>query len=366
MILFAFLYIFIFFLFYMYGWITQLRVSSTIVFSSFIFFALAYGLIGYNIIPPVGWDLHRHYELLDVARKHGIEFIFFDSLYKGQLGSALLFSIIALLPSNQFLPFLTIFIEYVILGYIVTDYASRKGLGVRDIFIALIFHLTLCNIAWVLSTIRQPFALSIVSLAVYLDLERKKKISIVFYILSVLIHPSCLGVFLLILLFHIFRKNTFIPFLLLGWSYFSNQIGSILISTNIRFLSYIGSMLIGYVNYTQGSYEDNRPVIMNLIILLSFAGLIINELYKKKNKDMSLRFLLWSIAFTIGCFASQQIFMRYCMFISFIPYSILNCFSINRKTKYVVKKLDLFLLFFFFGMFLFQLVQATSHGAVLN
>ena len=360
----SFIYIAEFILFYIVGWVKSIKLKKKFVFLSFVALGLAYGIIAYHIVPPYEWDLYRHYVVLDITRKDGIKYLLKYSIYKNQYGSVLLFYLISLLPNNAFLQFIAIFIEYLILGYIVTDYLGDE-IKSRDIFVIILLHFAMNNIALTVSGVRQTLAFAIISLGIYLDISKNKIISIPIYIFGVLVHPGSSGVIILRLFYELYKRYNKVIIILPFWSVIVTLLSGYMSESNIYLINYYGRMINVYTLGGLSGYADSRPVYALFIFFLIIVVYVLSEIYNKKILlDNSTKFFLCSLMFVIGAINSEQFLIRYSIFLSFNVYPIVR-FNDKKYKENVVNIWDLVWIFFFVGLIAYQLVHVTSHNAKL-
>lgn len=359
----AVIYIVLFFGFYTVGFVMHYKISKKSVFLSFFVFALAYGILAYHVEPPNSWDLYRHFAELNRIRSGGLYYLWHVGIYKNQIGSSLLFYLVSFLPNNHFLPFLSIIIEYSILAYIISDYCEENHLNCRYIFLILILHLGLNDISWTLSTIRQTLAMAFVALAVYLDLVKKKKIGLIFYVFGFVMHPGSIGAILIRLALILYKRKIPIHILLVMWGAFASKIAFTLIRSSVFAIQYIGSMLNEYVFSDHAEAGDSRQVVVKLILLL----ILLIMIWRRRNfwiDNDYIKFVFLTSVFTLGSIVSGQIFLRYILLLSYLIIPIPKLISSNTKIGSVSLS-DIFFIFMFIGLMAYQYVTLTTHGLSL-
>ena len=146
-------------------------------------------IIAFMIQPNKSNDLYRHFEKLDIFRNVAFEA---TSEMNDIIGAKILFYIISLLPSNHFLPVVSVIITYGILFYIIKDFAKNKYVTTRCFAISVLLGFSICDYISVVSGIRNTMAFAFIALALYKDLIKNEKgLKIVWpYVIAVSIHPS--------------------------------------------------------------------------------------------------------------------------------------------------------------------------------
>ena len=332
-------------------------------------FALSFATISFYIDPPFEYDLYRHFEEVDRIRQGGMHYLLNDSIYRSQLGTVLLYYLISLQPNNHFLPFVSVLIVYLILTYMITDHVSNNRLSSNTVFICLTVHFALSDITWTISMIRQPLACAICALAIYLDIIKRKKMSIFVYALGVSVHPGMVGVILVRLAFNFRRMRKVCAVIFLIWGLFAVSIGRILQNSPFYWGRYFGGMLSVYTG-TLSAVADLRFLMLKMLMIIT---ILIILLRRSKHTNILIRadryheyeqiYILIS-CFTIGSIVSHQIFLRYVMLISFLFIPLSNRF-LPEEGKLKIAIYDICFLFLFMLSIAYQYVALTSHGVKL-
>lgn len=359
----AVFYIIIFLCFYLLGYFLHYKVTEKFLFFTFLLFAASYGIMAYHVEPPVEWDLYRHFLELDRIRSGGLWYLLRVGIYREQIGGSLLFYAVSRLPNNHFLPLVSILIEYAIFAYIVSDYCEENHLNCRYVFLILLLHFSMTDISWTISTIRQPLAMSLMALAVYLDLVKRKKWGIFFYFLGFSVHPGSVGVIVIRLAFILYKRKIPVHILLLFWSAFSSIISEWFSKSSFYWIKYIGDMLYSYVFSDNALSGDSRQVVVKLILLLLIAYMAWRKGDIWRENDYGM-FLYLAFAFTIGSIASEQFFLRYVLLLSFLCFPIPKLTSFDTKRGFISLS-DILYIVMFVGLIAYQYVVLTSHGVRL-
>ena len=272
------------------------------------------------IIPKTSYDLTRHYEHLTAIRNSGMgiwKYIFHgaaeisDYNYRSMYTfNALSYIIGRYLPKETF-PLISLLLCYGIFGYILHDY--RKKVQLSNFFIATAVMVSNClmPILYVYSNVRNQMAVSIMALAIYQWIYKRKKM-ILFIVLSLLagtIHPIALAAIPFLILSNI--KPGIIGILLVGViPFLLYPLMNAFRYSGTDFLRYIGIKFYNYTfvhEYSQGYFFFFASIAITTVILLL-------SLVKKKREQIAdqrfVNFLFWYCIFSLANIKSYQIVMR--------------------------------------------------------
>ena len=363
--------------YYTVGYFLNKKAKRKSTFTILFLFAIAFGIIAYHVEPPEGWDLYRHFEMVDRIRIGGTNYLFSDqSLYGKQIGSALLYYLISLQPNNHLLPLVTVTIEYTILAYIISDYIATNKLTTRTVFVCIAVHLALGDLTWTISMIRYPLACSFCALGMYLEAVKNKKGGFLFYLVGLSIHPGVLAIIVVRMVYFIKRARKYMPVVLLAWGAFVTLIGRVLQSSTNYWLKYFGSMLMVYTT-DMSDIADIRFLLLKIVFIvfvllcLVFRGRDKNDniISMKSTKQITNHYEMLYIfisLFAIGAIvASPQIFMRYAMMISFLFIPVADK-VLPEKGRMKITIRDIPIMLMFTASIAYQYVALTSHGVSLN
>lgn len=245
---------------------------------------------------------------------------------------------------NNLLPFISCFLVYGIMGFIIYKISKKYDISPKVMGSSFFIFICLFNYTMVISNIRMPIGLSILFLTFYYDIFVKGKRSFYYlgYLLCCLIHPVFyIFVFLRILLLFVNKfTNKIIYFMILICSMFMGHLINILSKfTNLYFFEYIYSKLDLYFNIWNGnnySFLVVFPAVLNLIVLCYFLFLskkyIKKDSSEKKFYNLSLIFLL----FTIGSYSNYIFFQRFSWIIIYFIiywYMFLKSYSLSTQNN---------------------------------
>lgn len=311
------LYILFIVIFHQIGFITNIKINNRQYMFLLITFGLCYSNLGSQMVPPPTWDLFHHYNEIDNMRIGGIEFTLKEANYKELFVINFLFYIVSLFSNNSLIVFITLFIEYMIFTYITCDLKKKYDKN-NSIAFSINFFLffALVNIVLSISGIRNVFAFSIASLAIYIDLIKKRKniLTYILYIIPVFIHPSTIIV--PIIRFFSLNKNIYkLSPLLLFWGWISDFISNILMSTSIGALKTAGNLLEAY----EGNHNIYKPYYPLIFVNCIFAIVILIAciyMIKLKSSNFSkdqlsyISFIILYIFVALGSLYNVLIFNR--------------------------------------------------------
>ena len=373
----SFVYIAIMLIYYTFGYFLSFKANRLGTFLALFLYAIAFGVVAYHVDPPEGWDLYRHFEMVDRIRIGGTNYLFSDqSLYGKQIGSALLYYLVSLQPNDHILPLVTVVIEYTIIAYIITDYITTNELTSRTVFVCIAVSLALGDLTWTISMIRYPLACSFCALGMYLEAVKNKKRGFIFYLVGISIHPGVLGIIIVRLVYFIKRARRVLPVILLVWGVFVTLIGRLLQSSTNYWLKYFGSMLMVYTT-DMSEIADIRFLTLKIIFIVFIVICLLfrkkqgNDNLISKNQKRTITghykvLYIYISLFAIGAIvASPQIFMRYAMMISLLFIPVANDVLPEKgKMKITIKDIPIMLMFV--ASIAYQYVALTSHGVSLG
>ncbi len=163
-------------------------------------------IFSYIITPSYENDLTRYFEIVDSIR--GL------SLWKaaarmndGLPVENLFFWIVAKIGDNHLLPAVSTSVVYGITAYITLDYARNEGF-LEDAWVVLLLQVLQFSFFSITNNVRNVFTFSIVVLAAYLDLYKKKRnlTTILLYLLPCFMHKTGAIILLLRILTAAVRK----------------------------------------------------------------------------------------------------------------------------------------------------------------
>lgn len=333
------LYIFIIVLIHQIGFLINIKVNKKQYMFILIYFGIAYAFLASQIKPPPLWDLFHHYNEIDRMRSGGINYALTQGRYKELFIINFIYYVVSLFDYNNLLVFITILIEYMIFTYITCDLKEKFDRERNTIAFSINFFLffALVNIVLSISGVRNVFAFSIASLAVYMDLFKQRKgiLKFLLYVLPIFIHPSTIIV-LIARIFVLTPKMYKLAPLLIIWGMFANYISKLLESSSIGALKTAGYLLklYGEISYI----TDNRVVIVN-VIFVSIIMIACFYILKKKHLNYTngqLRYITFIIIYLFVALGSLQnvlIFNRMLYGLAFLILPLIHIILQSLSTK---------------------------------
>lgn len=255
-------------------------------------FVLSLSIMAYNLSPPIGWDINSHLMYMNQIRSSEItflEFLFNNSRYIGgyEYANLITFNIIRYIvvhisENDYLLPAICVFIDYSILGYIVKDWLLENNKGYNLDLCTLLLSFTFMPYVHTASGMRNALSSSIVSLAIYLYLYKKKNIAllIVLTFMAITVHP-----FALITIPFIFLAKLNMGYLqfiaVFIISVLLTPMAQLMANSQVFFLAIIGRKYIAYTSGTQ--YIGSRAPLYGVLIITAFFLLIYFLYYKRFN-----------------------------------------------------------------------------------
>lgn len=280
--------------------------------------SITFAIVAYNAKPE--FDLNQHFNFMDAIIKNNYSFVdmFTKSVpYFRHNRFYVSFNIICYLVAKtgnfHLLPFLFVFIDYLICGYISFDYIySSKVKYSRLVFSSIILFLFM-PFLFAVSGLRNALAACLMGLAIYLALY-KNKISYKVFVLiltSVLMHPSTIIAIPFIVLSKKKFKINYIIIIMTCMLFLSN-IATFFVDSNIGFISMLSSQYLRYTASTQ--YRNSRRyVYAELICLVVFLFILLRKVYKdRKSKETEpiCNFFILYIIFILGNFRNYDMVLR--------------------------------------------------------
>lgn len=236
--------------------------------------------------PTAEFDLYRHYEIYDIIKDlslrealAGNQSLLYNTsglLYNIYAESSPVYILLVFLLSRFFphkaIIVFSILIVYGVPMYIMRDIGRKNNIAKQYINLSYVALLFLINFVDV-SGIRNTMASSLVFLAVYSDVYKKRRnIGVIaIYIMSALIHNSVLLVIAIRLLLLI--KQKFLRRILTGVLFFSVPLVSYLQSIGF---SFGGGMIGNFLNYTLAKLNDFIIGGGSSVNIISTATVVIN------------------------------------------------------------------------------------------
>lgn len=253
-----------------------------------ILLAFAVGIIVYHIVPTAEMDLSRYYSYLDELKQSSFSGGIAQIWSKSDPLSYSFMFIISYFSSNNFVPLVTALIGYGIYFYIIFDYSKIKELTTLTTGLAIMYFFAIYNIINSFTGIRFGLGISIFLLALYLDVVKKRrKISLILYIITPLIHSSTITLLLIRLIVRVFKDNSswvqYALIFLIGFStpllkFVSDALSAIpfleIVSTRAEF-------------YLQPSFPSGFWYPFNIAITVATLVILL-LLYKKEIGDKAL------------------------------------------------------------------------------
>jgi len=273
---------------------------------TFALFGASYASLAFFVQPPEAWDLWHHFREIDAIRNTGTDYLQGAAKYRELVVTNYLFYFVSLLPSNNFLTSIVIFLEFSVFTYVLVDVAKRRpNLGSRTYALTFFYYIALTNVVYSISGIRNVLAFVLCGLAVYLDHSAgptnstRRIVAVPLYLFPIFIHPSA-AIFGILRLVAIFRLTGYLaaPLVVL-FGVFSDRLPQLLLNLEHPVLRQIGGLLSYYSDFTGGL--DPRLWGVNLVLVLVLF------LYAASQRSAMYRFTGLSSGYT-------DYFMAYCLF----------------------------------------------------
>lgn len=347
-----------------YGIIVNKKVNKKVLIAVQIILILALAVLAFLIEPRESNDLYRHFRDIDLIRENGFSAV---PQYNNVILIKFLFSLVALLQINHFLPAIAAIITYGISMYIIYDFSKRNETTSRVISIAILLNFALCSFYAVTSGIRNAMACSFLALGLYLDLIRGEKLvkKIWPYIVGALIHPMAYIVIAIRLLFQIKWLDK-IKYLILFVGLLYRPLMRLLYFINTGLTNYLAQKMNLYL--VKESIEDIRWLLVIWIFLIFVYAITI--ILKKTKEDIKFKkylnfvqiYILFIFAFT---FVADIYTKRLTFLLAFlmIPFVYLIEENLEKKQKIFCYGVLIFLLC---GLIPYSIVELKNTGFMIE
>lgn len=255
-------------------------------------FILSLSIMAYNMNPPVGWDINSHFAYLNQIRGSGIslfDFLFKNDSYVGGGSYANLvtfnimrYIIVKISDNNFLLPAVCVVIDYSILGYIIIDWSEQNNGNYKFSIFTLLLNFSFTPYIHAISGMRNVLSASIIGLAAYLYLYKKKNVIllIVLTLAAVTVHPAAIITVPFIFLAKL--KIGSIGFAAVYIiSALAKPVAQRLSYSKTDFLALIGQKYLTYTAETQ--YRSSRISLYGILIITAVFLLIYFLLYRRFN-----------------------------------------------------------------------------------
>lgn len=295
---------------------------------------ILFSVLAYHILPDPADDLTVYYHHMDVFRetgREGLQYAIDENWFEWRTFRVSLYYVyfISKLPSNSFLPAITIFIVYSTGFYILYKAAKRFDISKGNLFFAAMFFITTYWYYDVASGTRNGLAFAIAITCAYQHLVEKKNIALCFvgYVCAVLMHST--GVIPIVLVFAtLLTKNFSSKFVNILFIFgISGSSALIEILANVSDNSFIQSLagraehhgnIDPHLNLTVGSGGGNTMYLVSLatffialFIILYFSSDIKKSKYYE-DLNVFYQYSSLTVCFLLGCaFTSTLIFVRF-------------------------------------------------------
>lgn len=353
----------------------------------FYLFDFIVGVSVYFIHVPeeLNYDMTRYEELLDLIRSYnnlggvtaGLHWTLNYSTYASQPFDAFYIWLFSLFKNNGYLFAVTTYIFLFLISKLIISVCKDFKIGLKIGLVVQVIVLSIFCLGWEISGLRNNMAFVILVWAIYYDVTDKSKVfSIVFYLLSYLIHPSVIIFIILRVLLIIFNNrlgHIIVILITVVYPIFINNILDIAQKINIfpNLEEKANAYLYGGQNFNQFASGPTLFVIICILITLILEVIFYNLYYRNINLKSYIQIYITYIFFAISSFLSSQLLLRTTLLLLFmsIPIKIILFSNIN-STKYnlidptveIVRELyKLFTLFFSIFAFVFWYQQVYVH-----
>lgn len=270
------------------------NIKKTIIIFALLCFSLT--VLAYQLVPTKDMDLFRYYEMLETLKGKTLQETFSDFQYNKTPITAVWFWVVAKSGCYNLINTVPAFITILCFGYMLIDSIKTKNNRLCDVSLSILFVLGFVNIVVILTTVRYPLAISLVSLGMYLEIYKGKKVKDVawLYLLGFLIHDAIILSLIVYFAYRIFGDKKILKIAILLFGVFLTLLQQIL---SIVEMGDLGNRIFYYL---QPSYYDERRATANLlfIIVISIIYMIVKryknfcEFGRNEEKNQLLQYYL--------------------------------------------------------------------------
>lgn len=317
----------------------------------FMIISLVFAILAFIYVPNNRMDLYRHYNMLEMCRQYGFDYIINSNDYKNLPIAAIYMYVISMFKLNGFLPFITAYIVYKLSLNLVYYSGIRYNISRKSMLLTAYFFIGTSNYMGIISGIRNPLAITIFIYLLYWEIIERRYVKFCWigYILVCFVHLSVfILLFFRILLLVYNRYSKFlIKILIFGWSLFLPSILKIAnYFNNIPIVNYIISKVNSYDIREANAVADVKVytiVYSTLLITCIFIAFTYYKKYRKSEKNKQIvkyfnMFIIFSL-FVIGSISQYHLFVRMNRALALMSIPILN--YINGDNVKIGYKWDL-------------------------
>lgn len=324
-------------------------------------FLLSVGLIGYFTVPHGPDDLSRHIELIHEMGENGYEWCISRSQYRYEIIINHLFFLTAKIGNYHIL---VAFISVSTCAFLIASayvFQQKSKAGPERIFFYLYIAFGIVFFRWIVTGLRNYFALSLFVFGFCIEYEKEKlpPSAMFFYLASMLVHRFMFVFLLLRLMLPLLNKSPVFKFLLPFWGFGSLFIGRLVTMVPGGFFFQLGKSLLSYLDYAN---YDIRLYIVKLLLTV-IAGLFLLQSRKRNTPDKWQNYILFVYLFTLGSAPVMILFERSvtCMLVMFCPVFLLE----KRFGRHSIALFSC-MAFLIAGLYAYQIVDAINNFSVIK
>lgn len=297
------------------------------------------GFIGYYYIPPVTYDLYRHFQKIDMLKSLGFQ-DFLSSLGETPLFIGnIIFYFVGLTEDYNLLPFLAIAVTYYFAFLTIYEYFILKKVNKFYIFYSMLFVLAWFQLILPMSGIRFSSALSLSVYSIYRIYCKNDNKAVIYIILASFFHVGV--ILLLVILFLLKFVNTKIVvciIIIIGLS-----LEAFLVLLQIFPIEYFALIVYKIEAYSTFRAPSILDTMLYYLKILSCSSIFIYILLRKKhlNKQIPkhlIDYILILLLIFLVFFSIPTTINRYSYFILiFVPIVIGRDFlNLNKNLRAIM------------------------------
>lgn len=306
-----------------------------------------FSILAYHLEPNETDDLSRYFAQLNYLRDYGYDYLkrcFDDNVNGGNWGTfrvcGYYFYFMSKLPTNNWMPAITIFIGYGLCMLTIYRAANRFDVSRLYLYLGCLFFLSTYWYYDIYSGVRNGLAFAVVSACAYEHLINRKLIPFCYvgYVLASLMHSTGILLVVIVLIAEItfFINGRYVNYLFIFGLIGGGTIMSYLSSrSNNSFIDSVAERATSHQSkgslYTDTNFLVNIAVLAVVALIIFYFYIFIVESEDGITLKRFYSFATFSMYFMIGCLYSPLLFMRLARWV--MPFVGAVFFSVGMQKK---------------------------------
>lgn len=312
-------------------------------------------VLAYQILPIEGKDLYYYYNMLDGLKEQSLSDVFSNFQYKDTPVTALWFWVVAQIGNYNLINSVPAMITILCLSYVFIDVIKTKQISVCDTSLTLFFLLGFISFVMLMTSVRYPLSVSLVSLGIYLEIYKDKNVKQVawLYLLAFMIHDGIILLLVVYLLHKIFKDKYYAKYALVFIGFFL-----ILIQQAVTIVNINNNVYQRIVRYLVPTYYDWRRALANTMLIII---LVMVYYFVKKHKTSYYRnkadknaFLEYLLMFSLGVSVCPELLDRLLIPVIVLSFPVvLEYFNLLKTNVNCTSNKNSYRLMYYISVFVF-------------